>query len=92
MNEWTVVTVIVGLVGLIATVATPMIKLNGTIAALSSQVKLLLDNLDEFKTRYKEQLRDLNETDQKLFNRINDHETRLSKLETKVDTYHEKGE
>lgn len=92
MNEWTVVTVIVALVGLIATVATPMIKLNGTISALSSQVKLLLDNLDEFKTRYKEQLRDLNETDQMLFNKINDHETRLSKLETKVDTYHEKGE
>lgn len=91
MNEWTVVTVIVALVGLVVTVATPMIKLNSTITALSSQVKLLLDNLDEFKTRYKEQLKELNATDQKLFGLINDHETRISKLETKVQDYHERG-
>lgn len=91
MNEWTVVTVIVALVGLVVTVATPMIKLNSTITALSSQVKILLDNLDEFKTRYKEQLKELNDTDQKLFGSINDHEVRISRLETKVHDYHERG-
>lgn len=89
MNEWTVVTVIVTLIGLIITVGTPVIKLNSAITALSSQVKQLLDNLDEFKTRYKEQLQSLNDTDQKLYGKINDHETRISHLESKVDAYHE---
>lgn len=87
INEWTVITVIVTIVGLIITVATPVIKLYSAITALSSQVDQLLSNLDEFKVRYKEQLHDLNETDQKLFSRVNDHEHRISKLEA----YNEKG-
>ena len=91
MNEWTVVTVIVALVGLIVTVATPMIKLNSTITALSTQVKQLLENLEEFKTRYKEQLKDLNDTDQRLFGRINDHETRISKVETHLELLPKEG-
>ena len=53
MTEWGVVTVIVALVGLIATVAAPIIKLTGTINTLSGKVELLLNNLEDFKQRYK---------------------------------------
>ena len=42
MTEWGVVTVIVALVGLIATVAAPIVKLTGTINTLSGKVELLL--------------------------------------------------
>ena len=68
MTEWGVVTVVVALVGLVATVAAPIIKLTGTINTLSGKVELLLNNLDEFKTRYKETLEELKETDQRQYN------------------------
>ena len=82
MTEWGVVTVIVALVGLIATVAAPIIKLTGTINTLSGKVKLLLSNLDEFKGRYKETLEELKGADQRQCNRLDDHEHRLTQLET----------
>ena len=70
MTEWTVVTVIVAIVGLIATVAAPIVKLTGTINALSGKVELLLNNLEDFKQRYKETLEDLKETDQRQYNQL----------------------
>lgn len=83
MTEWGVVTVIVALVGLIATVAAPIIKLTGTINTLSGKVELLLSNLDEFKDRYKETLEELKGTDQHQTDRLDDHERRISRLEEK---------
>lgn len=83
MTEWGVVTVVVALVGLVATVAAPIIKLTGTINTLSGKVELLLNNLDEFKTRYKETLEELKETDQCQYNQLNDHEHRITQLEAK---------
>ena len=83
MTEWGVVTVIVALVGLIATVAAPIIKLTGTINTLSGKVELLLSNLDEFKSRYKETLEERKETDQRQYNQLNDHEHRITQLEAK---------
>ena len=83
MTEWGVVTVIVALVGLIATVAAPIIKLTGTINTLSGKVELLLANLDDFKARYKETLEELKATDQKQYDKLNDHEHRITQLEAK---------
>ena len=83
MTEWGVVTVIVALVGLIATVAAPIIKLTGTINTLSGKVELLLSNLDEFKTRYKETLEELKDTDQRQYNQLNAHAHRITQLEAK---------
>lgn len=83
MTEWGVVTVIVALVGLIATVAAPIIKLTGTINTLSGKVELLLSNLDEFKSRYKETLEELKDTDRRQYNQLNDHEHRITQLEAK---------
>ena len=83
MTEWTVVTVIVAIVGLIATVAAPIIKLTSTINILSGKVELLLSNLEDFKTRYKETLEELKDTDQRQYNQLNDHEHRITQLEAK---------
>lgn len=83
MTEWGVVTVIVAFVGLIATVAAPIIKLTGTINTLSGKVELLLSNLDEFKSRYKETLEELKNTDQRQYNQLNDREHRITQLEAK---------
>ena len=83
MTEWGVVTVIVALVGLIATVAAPIIKLTGTINTLSGKVELLLANLDDFKARYKETLEELKETDQKQYDKLNAHEHRITQLVAK---------
>lgn len=85
MTEWGVVTVIVALVGLIAAVAAPMVKLNGTLTRLTTQMDSFVAWLEAFKLRYKEQLRDLNDTDQKLCERIDDHEHRITVLETTAD-------
>ena len=85
MTEWGVVTVIVALVGLITAVAAPMIRLNGTLTRLMTQMESFVTGLDEFKVRYKEQLRDLNATDRKLGDRINDHEHRITVLESTAE-------
>lgn len=82
MTEWGVVGVIIAIVGLIVSVVTPLIKLNSTIVTLSTQVKSLLDGLDEFKNRYKDHLRELQDVDQKQYRLIDDHERRITRLET----------
>lgn len=84
MTEWTVVTVIVAIVGLIATVAAPIIKLTSTINILSGKVELLLSNLEDFKTRYKETLEELKDADQRQVKKLDDHEHRITMLEGKV--------
>lgn len=50
--EWTVVTVIIALVGLLGGIVTPIIKLNSTITKLTAQVESFIKGLDEFKARY----------------------------------------
>lgn len=84
MNEFDVVNVIVVLVGLLITVGTPILKLTNSMNTLSGQVTLLLKNLDDFKDRYKDNLKELKGTDQDLYDKYDDHETRITKLETEM--------
>lgn len=84
MNEFDVVNVIVVLVGLLITVGTPILKLTNSMNTLSGQVTLLLKNLDDFKDRYKDNLKELKDTDQDLYDKYNDHEIRITKLETEM--------
>ena len=81
MPEWRVVTVIIALVGLVATVAGPIVKLNGTLNKLSGKLALLLNNLEEFKGRYMQNLSELKEADRAMDKRLINHESRISKLE-----------
>ena len=44
-------------------------------------MKLMLNNLEEFKGRYMQNLTELKEADRKMDERLINHETRISKLE-----------
>lgn len=83
--EWNVVTVIISLVGLFAAVATPMVKLNSTIAKLTAQMESFMNGLTEFKARYTNQLNEFKQTHDDLYEKVDDHEHRITKLEVKQE-------
>lgn len=68
--EWTVVTVIIALIGLVAAVITPIIKLNTIITKLAT----LVDGIEKTITK-------LGEKSDEHDNAINLHETRITVLE-----------
>lgn len=70
--EWTVVTVIIALVGLFMTVGKPIITLNSSITRLQ-------DAIDELR----EDIRVLTNRTDNQEERLQDHETRISILEEK---------
>ena len=80
--EWTVVTVIVSLVGLLAAVATPIARLNSTIAKLTTQMEAFMNGLDEFKKRYTNQLQEFHKTHEDIYGKVNNDEKRITVLET----------
>ena len=81
MSEWTIVTVLIALVGLFLTVGKPIINLNSNITKLTVTV----DNLQKTVDKIEEKQRNdntkvwdrLNIDDKKLDN----HESRITKLE-----------
>lgn len=70
--EWTVVTVIIALVGLFMTIGKPIITLNGSITHLQ-------DTIDELR----EDIRVLTGRTDNQEEKLQDHETRISILEEK---------
>lgn len=88
--EWTVITVLIAIVGLIGTVATPMVKLTSCINKLSGQVETLLKNLDEFKERYQKNLDEQNTKHESLSSRIRDLEQSVAALAQKVEDMNKK--
>lgn len=90
MNEWSVISVIVTIVGLFATVGAPIISLNKNIATLNAEMKRSNARLDKHDQAFKEQKENAHETHQKLWEKnaeqdgkIQDHETRIQILELK---------
>lgn len=79
--EWTVVGVIVVLVGLVAAIVTPMIRLNTSITKLTCAVDSFQKNLDELTQKNSDshnRLWNHNADQDKI---LNGHETRLCVLE-----------
>lgn len=72
MMEWTVVTVIIALVGLFMTVGKPIITLNGSITHLQDAIDELREDIKVLTNRTDNQEE-----------RLQDHETRISILEEK---------
>ena len=70
--EWTVVTVIIALVGLFMTVGKPIITLNGSITHLQDAIDELREDIKVLTNRTDNQEE-----------RLQDHETRISILEEK---------
>ena len=90
MNEWTVVTVLIALVGLFITVGKPIINLNNTMTTLNVNVEHNSNELAELKNDFKSQRDSAHESHQRLCEhntkqdaKIQDHETRLGILEHK---------
>lgn len=83
MTEWGVVGVIVVLIGLLAAVVGPILKLNTSIVRLTDEVGNIMVSWSEFKQRYVDHLHELKHADEKMQDELNDHETRISILETK---------
>ena len=76
--EWTVVGVIVALVGLFVTVGAPIIRLNGNIA----RSNVILDRLEKELAAQK---MDAKESHRRLWKHIGDHETRITILENRQE-------
>ena len=90
MNEWTVITVLIALVGLFFTVGAPIISLNKNIATLNAEMKRSNARLDKHDQAFKDQSANARESHQKLWDKnqeqdkiLNDHETRIQVLEHK---------
>ena len=86
--EWTTVTVIIAIVGLIATVTTPLIKLNSNITRLNVVLDSIKSELEEQKKALCAQQADSRESHRRLWahndeqdTTLNDHETRIRVLE-----------
>lgn len=88
--EWTTVTVIIALVGLVVTVTTPLIKLNSNITRLTVVLDTIKAELEEQKKALSAQRADSKESHRRIWVHndeqdavLNDHETRLRVLENK---------
>lgn len=81
VDEWTVVTALVVLLGLIVTVAKPLVSLNGTIISLTEAVKVLEKNLDAIAGKNSEQHGRLWAHEAEQDELLREHEFRLRKME-----------
>ena len=77
MTEWTVVTVIIALVGFLAAVIKPIITLNTNITKLTAAVSTLQENLEKLTTKN-------NESHDRIWCRLDQHAGRLSDHETRL--------
>lgn len=82
MNEWGVVSVIVVLLGLIASVSGPMLKLNSTITKLTTKMDDFGSGLEHFQGRYKEHLKNQDGINRQTEKKLDDHEIRITVIET----------
>lgn len=80
MTEWTVITIIIALVGLFATVTAPIIKLMSTITKLSCSVDDLKKDLDILTTKN-------SDTHSRLFTEIGEQGKRLNKHDTQLESH-----
>jgi len=79
--EWTVVTVVIALVGLVVAVLTPAIKLNTSVTKLSTVVDTLTDQLKGMELANNTEHDKLTKRLDSQGETINDHETRITVLE-----------
>ena len=77
MSEWTVVAVIIALVGLIAAIAKPLISLNSAITRLNTLVEGLREDLKQLTV-------DNKSSHARLWDRVNEHTDQLADHETRL--------
>ena len=92
---WEIFVGIASIVGFITTVTAPMIKLNSNLTKLNDHLEVLKSSLEDFKhTNEKSHKRiwehngEQDSKINKLDERIDNHDTGLSSIETKIDMMH----
>jgi len=84
MTEWTVVLVVIALIGLIATVVPPIVKLNNSITKLTTCFESLTIELKEFKRKN-------DDSHDKLWNTVNEHDDKINNHDTRITVLEKKG-
>ena len=80
---WEIVMGIIALVGFVTTVATVASKQSGILAKLEATLNALNETLEELKENNRARHKDI-------YNKISDHESRVSEIETKMKIFHGK--
>ena len=79
--EWTVVTVIVVIVGLVISIATPLIKNTKAMTELTVSIRMLNDQVKRMEDHNESEHKELQEQLDHHDDKINNHETRLTLIE-----------
>ena len=85
MTEWSIVTVIIALIGLIVSVTSPIVKLNTTITKLTQIVDAVGKDLADLTDRNSKSHARIYDSLDKHDNAINNHETRIVILEKEIE-------
>ena len=83
MTEWSIVTVIVVLLGLVVTVMTPLLKLNGNITRLNATLETLDRRMNKIEQENRASHTRLWTKNTEQDGRLNEHDQRLLLLERK---------
>jgi len=81
LSEWTVITVLIAVVGLLVTVTAPVIKLMGTITRLSCSVEDLRGDIETLTSKNAQSHTRLWEHNKEQDLKISGHEGRIGTLE-----------
>lgn len=84
MNEWTIVTVIIAIVGLIGTVAVPLMKNTKAMTQLYEQLKLLAYRIGEEEKDLEEFKKKASDRNEKIFTELDEHTERLGDHEHRI--------
>ena len=84
MNEWTVVTALSVVAGLVAAVAGPIVKLNGTISRLSAILEHVLVRLDKLEQEDERARSGEEKTERRLSQRMDGQDQRLCRCENRL--------
>lgn len=79
--EWTVVTVLVTMAGLLLSVVTPLLKLNTTIIRLNASVDSLTVEMEKYSAKNDQSHDRLWRKSEQQAETLNDHERRIVRLE-----------
>ena len=90
MNEWTVVTALSVVAGLVAAVAGPIVKLNGTISRLSAILEHVLVRLDKLEQEDERARSREEKTERLLSQRMDGQDQRLCRCENRLSLWEQR--
>lgn len=86
MNEWTVVTVLIAVLGLIGTVAVPLTKNTKAMTRLGEQINHLAYRIDKEEDDLEEFKKKAADRHEKIFGHLDRHDVELGDHENRIKT------